>query len=138
MLREARNLVENREREITELQHLNSQHEQTIKQLESENAWLRQENWQLKKIADPGVAADEAHVSREILPPLRQGYPDYGRWARLVQKAIRDAVTADDLQALAADNDAHLSTLETEVPGTGVALRHRIDARRNELQKAAL
>jgi hypothetical protein len=100
-----------------------------IAELENDKAWLQAENRQLKKIVTPSVVAEDARVSREIVPPHRFGKPDYGRWARLMAQAIATATTAAELEQLRADNDAHLEAHENEIPGAGVAVEDRISER---------
>jgi len=122
ILIEVRDLLEDRERATVELEYLLAEKERDNKQLREDNDWLRAEKRQAEKLANPGVTAEDARINREIVPPIRFGKPEYGRWARLIIRAIAAAITVDELEALKADNDAHLEAAEIEAPGAGVAI----------------
>lgn len=96
---------------------------------------MRAEKRQAEKIADPGVAAEDARINREIVPPTRFGQPEYGRWARLMIWAITAATTVAEIEALKTDNDAHFEAAEIAAPGAGVALEECIAARLRELAR---
>jgi hypothetical protein len=136
MLIEARDLLEDRERTVTEMEYLLAEKERESKQLREDNDWLRAEKRQTEKVGNPGVAAEDARINREIAPPRRFGRPEYGRWARLMIRAIAAATTVDELEALRTDNDAHLEAAEIETPGAGVAVEDQIARRILDLQQS--
>jgi hypothetical protein len=100
-----------------------------IAELENDKAWLQAEVRQLKAIVTPPVVAEEAHATREVVPPKRYGKPHYGGWARLMAQAIAAATTVDELERLRDDNRAHLAAFEAETPGAGRGIEQRISER---------
>jgi hypothetical protein len=135
MLIEARDLLEDRERENAELEYLLAEKERESAQLREDNDWLRAEKRQAEKIANPGVVAEDARIDREIVPPTRFGQLEYGRWARLMVRAIAAAMTVAEIEALQTDNAHHFAAAELAVRGAGVALEERIAARLRDLAR---
>jgi hypothetical protein len=125
--------VSDRDRTIIDQNEQNEAQRSRIAELENDKAWLQAEVRQLQGIVTPAVVAEDARISREVVPPSRLGKPDYGRWARLMARAIATATTVGELEQLRDDNDAHLEAFETEFPGAGVAVEDRISARISEL-----
>jgi uncharacterized coiled-coil protein SlyX len=126
--------ISDRDRTIIDLNEQIAAQRSRIAELESDKAWLQAEVRQLQGIVTPPVAAEEAHASREVVPPVRFGKPHYPGWARQMSAAITAATSVVELQWLRDDNRTHIDAFEAETPGAGKGVEQRIDQRILELQ----
>ena len=137
-----------RERHIIELEELLAEKDRENTQLRNDLAWERAARMQLEAAAAPAAApvtairpdggtAEIVHaISREsqaITPPESHGRPDYRSWAGLVAERIK-ALSALELYWLLADNAPYIDAYEKALPGAGIGLKNRINARIAELE----
>jgi uncharacterized coiled-coil protein SlyX len=118
-----------RDREIIDLNDQLEEKRRTVAQLQNDNTWLKIEASQFQRIVSPPVAAEEAHESREVVPPAQFDKPHYAGWARQMSAAITAATSVDELQRLRDDNRAHIDAFEAETPGAGRGIEQRISER---------
>jgi hypothetical protein len=126
--------ISDRDRTITDQNEQIEAQRRRIAELENDKAWLKAEVRQLQGIITPPVAAEEAHESREVVPPVRFGKPHYAGWARQMSAAITAATSVDELQWLRDDNRPHIDAFEAETPGAGRGIEQWIDERILQLQ----
>ena len=137
-----------RERHIIELEELLTEKDREIARLRNDLVWERTARMQLEAAAAPAAApvtairpdggtAEIVHaISREsqaITPPESHGRPDYRSWAGLVAERIK-ALSALELYWLLADNAPYIDAYEKALPGAGIGLKNRINARIAELE----
>jgi hypothetical protein len=67
--------------------------------------------------------------NREIVPDPNRPVA----WARKLRKALGEAASIPELEALLADNEVHIIAYEREHPGAGAGLRRWAARRRAEL-----